>query len=34
VFSGTAHIEFPGTLPVSVENIDGQVSNTLDFIAT
>jgi hypothetical protein len=31
LFSGTAHIAYPGVLPVSVENSGGQVSNALDF---
>jgi hypothetical protein len=34
LFSGAAHIQFPGVLPVSVENADGQVSNALDFTVT
>jgi hypothetical protein len=34
LFSGTAHIQFPGALPVSVKNGDGQVSNALDFTVT
>jgi hypothetical protein len=34
LFSGTAHIAYPGTLPVSVQNSDGQVSNEVDFTAT
>ena len=34
LFSGTAHIAFPGVLPVSVTNGDGQVSNALDFTVT
>jgi IPT/TIG domain len=34
LFSGTAHIAYPGVLPVSVQNSDGQVSNALDFTAT
>ena len=34
LFSGTAHIAYPGTLPVSVQNSDGQVSNAVDFTAT
>jgi IPT/TIG domain len=34
LFSGTAHIAFPGTLPVSVTNGDGQTSNALDFTVT
>jgi hypothetical protein len=33
-FSGTAHIAYPGTLPVSVTNGDGQASNALDFTVT
>jgi hypothetical protein len=34
LFSGTAHIAYPGTLPVSVTNSDGQTSNALDFTVT
>jgi hypothetical protein len=34
LFSGTAHIAYPGILPVSVTNGDGQVSNALDFTVT
>jgi IPT/TIG domain len=34
LFSGAAHIQYPGVLPVSVQNADGQVSNTLDFTVT
>jgi hypothetical protein len=34
LFSGAAHIQFPGVLPVSVKNSDGQVSNELDFTVT
>jgi hypothetical protein len=34
LFSGAAHIQYPGVLPVSVKNADGQVSNTLDFTVT
>jgi hypothetical protein len=34
LFSGAEHIAYPGVLPVSVENPDGQVSSTLDFTVT
>jgi IPT/TIG domain len=34
LFSGAAHIAYPGVLPVSVTNSDGQVSNALDFTVT
>ena len=34
LFSGTAHIAYPGVLPVSVTNSDGQTSNALDFTVT
>ena len=34
LFSGTAHIAYPGVLPVSVKNGDGQVSNALNFTVT
>ena len=34
LFSGEFHIQYPGVLPVSVKNPDGQVSNTLDFTVT
>jgi hypothetical protein len=34
LFSGTAHIAYPGILPVSVRNADGQTSNALDFTVT
>jgi hypothetical protein len=34
LFSGTAHIAYPGVLPVSVTNADGQRSNALDFTVT
>ena len=34
LFSGTAHIAYPGVLPVSVTNGDGQTSNALDFTVT
>jgi hypothetical protein len=34
LFSGTAHIAYPGVLPVSVQNSDGQMSNALDFTVT
>jgi hypothetical protein len=34
LFSGTAHIAYPGVLPVSVTNGDGQTSNGLDFTVT
>jgi hypothetical protein len=34
LFSGAAHIAYPGVLPVSVKNPDGQVSNALDFMVT
>jgi hypothetical protein len=34
LFSGTAHIAYAGTLPVSVTNEDGQESNALDFTVT
>jgi hypothetical protein len=34
LFSGAAHIQFPGVLPVSVKNSDGQMSNALDFTVT
>jgi hypothetical protein len=34
LFSGAAHIQFPGVLPVSVKNSDGQVSNAIDFTVT
>jgi hypothetical protein len=34
LFSGALHIAYPGVLPVSVKNSDGQVSNALDFTVT
>jgi hypothetical protein len=34
LFSGTAHIAYPGVLPVSVTNSDGQTSNAMDFTVT
>jgi hypothetical protein len=34
LFSGTAHIAYPGVLAVSVTNADGQTSNALDFTVT
>jgi IPT/TIG domain len=34
LFSGAAHIAYPGVLPVSVTNGDGQTSNALDFTVT
>jgi IPT/TIG domain len=34
LFSGASHIQYPGVLPVSVTNADGQVSNALDFTVT
>ena len=34
LFSGTAHIAYPGVLPVSVTNGDGQTSNAMDFTVT
>jgi hypothetical protein len=34
LFSGALHIAYPGVLPVSVKNSDGQQSNVLDFTVT